>query len=205
VDGKALLARLFESAAEPELGALAAVEAIVLLDDGLDAMAVLADVSQKLRAAGKEAPSSTELERKLVRLSDARALGRAQPAADPKALERTMQAVHEDPNHPLRARFDTAIDEFIVKLQASPEVILKAEQMKEDLLHADAVRQFRASLWSDAKPPTAPHAANPEGLTPQGLSFPPAGLRAPRPRPTPASAPPGRWACPSSCTRAPRR
>jgi long-chain acyl-CoA synthetase len=58
VDGKALLARLFESAAEPELGALRAVEAIVLLDDGLDAMAVLADVSQKLRAAGKDAPSS---------------------------------------------------------------------------------------------------------------------------------------------------
>jgi long-chain acyl-CoA synthetase len=96
VDGKALLARLFESAAEPELGALRAVEAIVLLDDGLDAMAVLADVSQKLRAAGKEAPSSTELERKLVRLADARALGRAQHAADPKAFERTMQAVSLD-------------------------------------------------------------------------------------------------------------
>jgi long-chain acyl-CoA synthetase len=96
VDGKALLARLFESAAGPELGALRAVEAIVLLDDGLDAMGVLAEVSQRLRAAGAEAPGSTELERKLVRLSDARALGRAQDAADPRAFERTMGSVSLD-------------------------------------------------------------------------------------------------------------
>ncbi|MFO0712650.1 MAG: long-chain fatty acid--CoA ligase [Sandaracinus sp.] len=96
VDGKALLARIFEAAAGPSLGALAAVEALVVLDDRLDAMAVLSDVSAKLRAAGKEAPNSTEIERKLVHLSDARALGRAQHEADPKAFERTMQAVSLD-------------------------------------------------------------------------------------------------------------
>lgn len=85
------------------------------------------------------------------------------------ALERTMQAVHEDPNHPLRQRFDTAIDEFIVKLQASPEVILKAEQIKDDFLHADAVRQFSASLWSDAKASIARHAENPDGFNPETI------------------------------------
>ncbi|MFP5353545.1 MAG: DUF445 domain-containing protein [Gemmatimonadota bacterium] len=85
------------------------------------------------------------------------------------ALERTMQAVHEDPNHPLRQRFDTAIDEFIVKLQASPEVILKAEQIKDDLLHADTVRQFSASLWSDAKASIARHAESAEGFNPETI------------------------------------
>lgn len=85
------------------------------------------------------------------------------------ALERTVQAVHQDPNHPLRARFDAAIDEFIVKLQASPEVILKAEQIKEDLLQADTVRQFSASLWSDAKASIARHAENPEGFNPESI------------------------------------
>lgn len=82
------------------------------------------------------------------------------------ALERTARAVHNDPEHPLRHRFDAAIDEFIVKLQASPEVILKAEQLKEDLLSADAVRQFSASLWSDAKASIARHAEDPDGFNP---------------------------------------
>lgn len=85
------------------------------------------------------------------------------------ALERTMQAVHADPNHPLRARFDNAIDEFIVRLQASPDVILKAEQIKEDLLQADTVRQFSASLWSDAKASIARHAENPDGFNPESI------------------------------------
>lgn len=85
------------------------------------------------------------------------------------ALERTVKAVHADPNHPLRARFDNAIDEFIVKLQASPEVILKAEQIKEDLLQADTVRQFSASLWSDAKASIARHAENPDGFNPETI------------------------------------
>ncbi len=85
------------------------------------------------------------------------------------ALERTVKAVHADPNHPLRERFDNAIDEFIVKLQASPEVILKAEQIKEDLLQADTVRQFSASLWSDAKASIARHAENPDGFNPESI------------------------------------
>ncbi len=86
-----------------------------------------------------------------------------------QALDRTMQDVHNDPNHPLRQRFDLAIDEFIVKLQASPEVILKAEQLKEDLLNADAVRDFSASLWSDAKAAIARYADAPEGFNPDAI------------------------------------
>ena len=85
------------------------------------------------------------------------------------ALDRTMQDVHNDPDHPLRQRFDLAIDEFIVKLQASPEVILKAEQLKEDILSAEAVRAFSASLWSDAKGAIARHAEAPEGFNPETI------------------------------------
>jgi len=96
VDGKALLARLFETAAGPACGALSKVEAIVLFDDQLDAMAVLSEVSAKLRAAGQEPPSTIDIERKLVRFSDARAVGRAQYEADPRAFERRMEAVSLD-------------------------------------------------------------------------------------------------------------
>ena len=96
VDGTSLLARLFESAVGPSLGALRQVEAIVLLDDQLDAMAVLSDVSRKLRAAGVEAPSWAEIERRIVRVSDARAEGRAQQEADPKAFDRTKHRISLD-------------------------------------------------------------------------------------------------------------
>ncbi|MBV6520575.1 MAG: hypothetical protein MNPFHGCM_00692 [Gemmatimonadaceae bacterium] len=85
------------------------------------------------------------------------------------ALDRTMQDVHNDPNHPLRQRFDLALDEFIVKLQASPEVILKAEQIKEEILNAEAVRAFSASLWRDAKGSIARHAESPEGFNPDAI------------------------------------
>ncbi|MEP7345421.1 MAG: DUF445 domain-containing protein [Gemmatimonadaceae bacterium] len=85
------------------------------------------------------------------------------------ALDRTMQDVRSDPDHPLRQRFDLAIDEFIVKLQASPEVILKAEQLKEDILNADAVKAFSASLWADAKAAIARHAEAPEGFNPEAI------------------------------------
>ncbi len=84
-------------------------------------------------------------------------------------LERTMQAIHEDPQHPLRLRFDAAIDEFIVKLQASPDVILKAEQIKDDVLNADAVRGFSAAIWADAKATMIRHAEDPEGFKPEAI------------------------------------
>jgi uncharacterized membrane-anchored protein YjiN (DUF445 family) len=85
------------------------------------------------------------------------------------ALERTMQAVHNDPNHPLRLRFDAAIDEFIVKLQASPQVILRAEQIKAEILNAETVRTFSASLWADAKASILEHAESPDGFKPEAI------------------------------------
>lgn len=83
------------------------------------------------------------------------------------ALDRTVQAVHSDPNHPLRQRFDAALDEFIVKLQASPQVILKAEAIKEEVLSAEAVRSFSSSLWNDAKAAVTRYAESPEGINPE--------------------------------------
>jgi uncharacterized membrane-anchored protein YjiN (DUF445 family) len=85
------------------------------------------------------------------------------------ALERTMQAVHEDPEHPLRLRFDAALDEFIVRLQASPEVILRAEAIKEEVLNAEAVRGFSAAIWADTKAAITRYADDPEGFKPEAI------------------------------------
>lgn len=85
------------------------------------------------------------------------------------ALDRTMQDVRDNPEHPLRLRFDAAIDEFIVKLQASPEVILRAEQIKDDVLSTDAVRGFSGAVWQDLKQSMLRQAEDPDGFKPEAV------------------------------------
>lgn len=66
-------------------------------------------------------------------------------------MERTLSEVRDDPNHPLRERFDAALRKFIENLHSSPEVMARAEQLKEELLSAEAVRHFSSSIWTDTK------------------------------------------------------
>jgi uncharacterized membrane-anchored protein YjiN (DUF445 family) len=66
-------------------------------------------------------------------------------------IERTLKEVGDDVNHPLRKRFDTALEKFIDDLHTSPEVMQRAEELKEEILSADAVRHFSSSIWSDTK------------------------------------------------------
>jgi len=85
------------------------------------------------------------------------------------ALEATLRDVNENPEHPLRLRFDTAIDEFIVKLQASPEVILKAERIKDEFLNADAVRQLSGAIWRDTKAALSRYADSPDEVNTEAI------------------------------------
>jgi uncharacterized membrane-anchored protein YjiN (DUF445 family) len=66
-------------------------------------------------------------------------------------IDRTLQEVRDDVNHPLRRRFDDALNKFIDDLHNSPEVAERAERLKEEILSADAVRHFSSSIWSDTK------------------------------------------------------
>jgi len=68
-----------------------------------------------------------------------------------RGMERTLNEVQSDINHPLRARFDAALNKFIDDLHNSPEVIQKAEQLKEEILSDEAIRGFSSSIWADAK------------------------------------------------------
>ena len=67
------------------------------------------------------------------------------------SIERTLSEIRDDPAHPLRERFDDALAQFVDRLQNDPEVISRAEEIKNDTLDADAVRRFSGSLWRDAK------------------------------------------------------
>jgi len=66
-------------------------------------------------------------------------------------VEKTLVAVAADPNHPLRHRYDDAVDRFVLSLRENPEVIAKAEQMKLDLLSHPSVNEFSRSVWDDVK------------------------------------------------------
>ncbi len=68
-----------------------------------------------------------------------------------KGIERTLKEVQGDIHHPLRERFDAALKKFIDDLHNSPEVMQRAEHLKDEILNADAIRTFSSSIWSDAK------------------------------------------------------
>jgi long-chain acyl-CoA synthetase len=87
VDTAALLGRLFSTWKE-----LSQVERIVLLDDALDA----ARVHESLEKKGEAVPPFAEIERKVLTIGRARDIGAARDREDPRAFERTMNAVSLD-------------------------------------------------------------------------------------------------------------
>jgi uncharacterized membrane-anchored protein YjiN (DUF445 family) len=85
------------------------------------------------------------------------------------AIERTLAEVRDDPGHPLRGRFDTVLQEFIVKLDSAPDVIARAEELKSEVLNAEVMRRFSASLWTDAKAALVRYAEDPDGRAPGAI------------------------------------
>ena len=81
-------------------------------------------------------------------------------------IERTLAEVAEDPEHPLRVRFDEALERFIDDLRTSPKTIARAEAIKEDALSHPALREFADSLWKDAKAALIRHAEEPQSAEP---------------------------------------
>ncbi len=66
-------------------------------------------------------------------------------------IGRTLAEVSDNPDHPLRHRFDEAVGNFIDRLQSSPETIARAEAWKDELLEDAAMREFLGTIWSDIK------------------------------------------------------
>lgn len=67
------------------------------------------------------------------------------------SIERTLAEIEQDPDHPLRKRFDRSVREFMERLDSSPETAAKIEHWKEELLATDTMKRFSSSLWSDSK------------------------------------------------------
>lgn len=84
------------------------------------------------------------------------------------AIERTLIEIRDDPQHPLRGRFDQALRTFIENLQHSPETEARAEALKKDFLETESVRRFSAALWVDAKAALLRFAEKPEEVAREG-------------------------------------
>ena len=82
------------------------------------------------------------------------------------AIERTLQGAAEDPGHVLRLRFDESFSRLIEDLRNSPDMMKRAEAIKESALAHPATHDFATALWLETK--EALHhrrgAANPEAV-----------------------------------------
>jgi uncharacterized membrane-anchored protein YjiN (DUF445 family) len=85
------------------------------------------------------------------------------------AIERTLIEVRDDSEHPLRERFDAAIQDFIEKLNYSPAVAARIESLKEELLLSDTARRFSSGLWVRAKTALTHYAEAPEAPGPGAI------------------------------------
>jgi uncharacterized membrane-anchored protein YjiN (DUF445 family) len=67
------------------------------------------------------------------------------------AVERLLQDMVMDPAHPLRTAFADAIGDFIERLQHSPEVIARAEALKEEWLMGSQTDELARKLWDGVR------------------------------------------------------
>jgi uncharacterized membrane-anchored protein YjiN (DUF445 family) len=82
-----------------------------------------------------------------------------------EAVERLLGDMVKDPSHPLRTAFDDAIKDFIDRLQHSPEVIERAEALKEEWLMDEGTIELSRRLWDGIQQSVRSFAANADGAT----------------------------------------
>ena len=83
-------------------------------------------------------------------------------------IERTLEQVAADEQHPLRGQFDQALRGFVEKLHNSPETIARAEAMKEKLLTHPALEELSDALLRAAQGSLAKY-AGPDAPSPEPL------------------------------------
>ena len=67
------------------------------------------------------------------------------------AIERTLAGVRADPDHPLRRQLDELLVTWIEQLRESPEVMARAETIKQQVFDHPTSEQLTESLWRELK------------------------------------------------------
>ncbi len=77
---------------------------------------------------------------------------------DEAVLDRALVVAHRfikdvahDRDHPLRHQIDGLVTEFGERLRTDPELVARGEDLKRDLIGHEAVQEYLAGLWDEAK------------------------------------------------------
>ncbi|HEX5096457.1 MAG TPA: DUF445 domain-containing protein, partial [Acidimicrobiia bacterium] len=73
-----------------------------------------------------------------------------------------LRSINDDPNHEFRAQFDARVADLAERLERDPEMRARGEQIKQELLSHEQLREWTASLWSDAKRTLREQAGDPD-------------------------------------------
>src|SRR6266545_401001 len=87
-----------------------------------------------------------------------------------EAVERLLQDMVRDSAHPLRTAFADAIGDFIERLQHSPEVIERAEALKEEWLMGAQTDELARKLWEGIRQSVSKYATGTDGGAATGPS-----------------------------------
>jgi uncharacterized membrane-anchored protein YjiN (DUF445 family) len=77
-------------------------------------------------------------------------------------VQQLLSDVAADRQHPLRARFDTAVTEFIQRLKSSPEMRDRAERLKHELLGHPVIEELISSVWDRVRDAAERYRLDPE-------------------------------------------
>ena len=66
-------------------------------------------------------------------------------------IARTLYSVSEDPTHPLRRQLDDLLTNWIAQLRESPEMMARAESLKQQVLDNPTSDRLTESLWRELK------------------------------------------------------
>ncbi len=77
-------------------------------------------------------------------------------------VQRFLQEVADDPEHPMRATFDERLVTLADQLARSPSMRARADQLKEELIDHPAVREWSSTMWADIKASLLAHDDDPE-------------------------------------------
>jgi uncharacterized membrane-anchored protein YjiN (DUF445 family) len=90
------------------------------------------------------------------------------------AIETLLKDITANPSHPVRARFDTAIRDFVERLEHSPETGARAEALKSEWLSDETIADLSRWVWEATRRAVAGYASrsdeNEPGPLARGLS-----------------------------------
>jgi uncharacterized membrane-anchored protein YjiN (DUF445 family) len=75
---------------------------------------------------------------------------------------RLLRDVNRDPNHEVRKQFDTWVTSLIDRLEHSPEMQERVDELKREVLEHPQLREWSGSLWTEVKDVLREQAAEPE-------------------------------------------